>query len=210
MDRFEKCVEVAKDPQFCSYLYQINRLINGLAGCVMERGTEDCFRECLRSCRGEGCREVCLGALEVAVGTAVAREVARRAALAVALLGADLINAVALVFNEELKSAEAKECPDKAAAARILSIAAVELFMSLQKTAEGSPKMRKRVQSLLLLAAPALALAHQCVGEEAFEYLETIRPIIGEEAVERIAAALEEGAALVGDVVVKFKRVENR
>jgi hypothetical protein len=207
MDRFEKCVEVTKDPQFCSYLYQINQLINVLAGCVVERGAEECFRECLRNCRGEGCGETCLGALEVAVGTAAAREVVRRAALVAALSGADLINAIAAVFSEELKSAEAKECPDKAVAARILSIAAVELFMNLQKTA--SPKMRERVQGLLLLAAPALAAAYQCVGEEAFEYLETVRPLIGEEAVERIVAAMEEGAVLVGGVVIKFRPVNH-
>jgi hypothetical protein len=210
MDRFEKCVEATKDPQFCSYLYQINQLINGLAGCVVERGAEECFRECLKRCRGEGCEETCLGALEVAVGTAVAREVVRRAALVAALLGADLINAVALIFSEELKSAEAKECPDKAVAARILSIAAVELFMNLQKAAESSPKLRDRVQSLLLLAAPALAAAYQCVGEEVFEYLETVRPLIGEEMTKRIVAALEEGAVLVGGVVINFKPVENR
>jgi hypothetical protein len=41
-----------------------------------------------------------------------------------------------------------------------------------------------------------------------FEYLETVRPLIGEEMTKRIVAALEEGAALVGDVVVKFKPVE--
>jgi hypothetical protein len=207
MDKFEKCVEVTKDPQFCSYLYQINQLINSLAECVAEKGVKECYYACLKRGGGE---ETCLRALEVAVGMAVARDVVKRAALATALLGTDLINTIAQIFNEELKSAEAKECPDKAVAARILSIAAVELFMNFQKTAESSPKLRDRVQSLLLLAAPALAAAYQCVGEEVFEYLETVRPLIGEEAVKRIVAALEEGAALVGDVVINFKPVENR
>jgi len=31
MDEVEKCVEVIKNPQFCSSLYKINQIINSLA-----------------------------------------------------------------------------------------------------------------------------------------------------------------------------------
>ncbi len=206
MDAFEKCVEVAKDPQFCSSLYKINQLINSLAGCVWERGVEECFQECLKRCRGDGCRETCLGALEVAVGTVAARMIAGTAIQVAKLKGSDLMRSIASTFKEELESAKAKECPDKAAAARILSIASVELFMSMQKA--GPPNLRELAEDLLLLMAPALAEAHQCVGDEVFEYLEVVKPLIGEEVAKKIAAAMEEGTVLVGGVDFKFKPVK--
>lgn len=208
MDAVEKCVEVTKDPYFCLSLYQINQLINSLAECVLDRDAEDCFQECLKRCRGEGCGETCLGALEVAVGTVAARMIAGRAIQVAELKGSDLMESIALTFKEELRSAEAKECPDKAAAARILSIAAVELFMNMQKAVGSSPELRKLAEDLLLLTAPALAAAYECVGDEVFEYLEVVRPLIGEEMTERIVAALEEGIVLVGGVDFKFKPVK--
>ncbi|MFZ8811955.1 MAG: hypothetical protein ACO2PN_28130 [Pyrobaculum sp.] len=208
MDRFKKCVEATKNPQLCAFLHQTNQMISNLAECVMEKVANECLRECLKRCRGEKCEEVCLGALETAAGIAMARTLAERATLATSLLNIDLVDAAVLVFNKELKSAEEMDCPDKAAAARILSIATMELFAHIQTAAGSSPEMQKRVQSLLLLVAPALAEAYQCVGEEVFEYLETIRLLIGEEMTKRIAAALEEGAALVGSVVVKFRPVK--
>ena len=208
MDEVEECVEATKDPQFCSSLYKINQLVNSLAECMWKREAEECFQECLKRCRGEGCEETCLGVLEVAVGTVAAHLIAKQAIQATELKGSDLMKSIASAFKEELESAKAKECPEKAVAARILFIAAVELFMNMRKAAGDSPKLQKLAEDLLLLTAPALAEAYQCVGDEVFEYLEVVRPFIGEEVTKRIAAALEEGAALVGGVDFKFKPVE--
>ena len=200
MDSFKECFETAKNPQLCTLLQQE---INSLVTCVMEKTAKECFHECFKSCRGEQCEEACLGALEVAAGMAMAHMIFKRAALATALLNIDLVDAATLIFNGELKSAEEMDCPDKAAAGRVLSIAAMELF----HLATESPEMREQLQSLLLLTAPALAVAHQCVGDEVFEYLETIAPLIGREMVEKIVAALEEGVALVGNTVIQFQPV---
>jgi hypothetical protein len=209
MDESDKCVEVTKNPQFCASLYKINWLINSLAECMWERGrAEECFQECLKVCRGEECEVTCLGALEVATGTVVAHLIARRAIQAANPKGSGLMESIASAFKEELESAKAKECPDKAVTARILSTAAVELFMNMQKAAEGFPNLRKLAEDLLLLTAPALAEAYQCAGDEAFEYLEVVRPLIGEETTKRIVAALEEGSVLVGGVDFKFKPVK--
>jgi hypothetical protein len=208
MDEVEKCVKVTKNPQFCSSLYEINRLIDSLAECMWERDVEECFQECLKKCRGERCEETCLGALEVAVGTAMAYLIARRAIQVADLKGYDLMKSIASVFKEELEGAKAKECPEKAIGGQVLSIAAVELFMNLQKAAGSSPKLRKLAEDLLLLMAPALAEVHACIGDEVFEYLETVRPFIGEEATKRIVAAMEEGAVSVGGVEFKFGPVK--
>ena len=116
------------------------------------------------------------------------------------------MKSIASAFKEELESAKTKECPEKAVAARILFIAAMELFMNMQKAAV--PKLQKLAEDLLLLTAPALAEAYQCIGDEVFEYLEAVRPFIGEEVTKRIAVALEEGAALVGGVDFKLKPVK--
>jgi hypothetical protein len=208
MDAFRKCIEATKNPQLCVLLYQVKQTINSLAECVAERTASECLYECLKVCREERCRETCLGALEVATGTVMARTLAGRAALAANILGIDPIDAVALAFDKELKDAKEMSCPDKAAAARILSIAAMELFMHFQIMAGSSPEMQDRVQSLLLLMAPALATAYECVGDEVFDYLETVRSLIGEEATKRVVAALEEGVALVGGVIIKFPPVK--
>jgi len=202
VDGLDKCVEATGDPQLCSYLRQVNQLADGLVECVKRESAKVCFNACLKRCRGERCEEACLGALEVATGAAVARELAEGATLAAVLLGADPVDAVALAFDTQVKRAEEKDCPDKMVAARILSIAAIELYRGFRKVAD------EKAQDLLMLLAPAFALAHQCVGEEVFDYLEPIKPIIGEDATGRIVAALEQGAAVVGDVVIKFKPVK--
>ena len=209
MDEAEKRIGAAKNPRFYTSLYKINQLINSLAECMWERReAEKCFQECLKKCRGERCEEACLGALEVATGTVVAYLIAGRAIRAVELKGSGLMESIASAFKEELERAKAEECPDKAVTARILSTAAVELFMNMQKAAGGYPNLRKLAEDLLLLAAPALAEAYQCVGDEVFEYLEVVRPFIGEEVTKRIVAALEEGSVLVGGVDFKFKPVK--
>ncbi len=202
MDVFERCIEAFGDPQLCSSMRQVGSLVRGLASCVEAFGAEICYRMCLEGCRGE-CAGACLGALEAALGVLAARTVAWRAAAATTLLGVDPVDAVALAFDAEVKKVKEMDCPARGAAAKALAAAAVELHKAFKKV----PNLRERAQDALLLMAPALAAAHRCVGDAAFEYLEFIRPFVGEEAIKRIVAAMEEGAVLIGNTAVKFEPV---
>ena len=204
MDVFERCIKAFGDPRFCSFVNQVGRLVQSLADCIEALDVGSCYRICLERCRGEECRDACLGTLKVAAGVAAARRVARRAAAAVALLGVDLVDAVALMFDKEVKEIEKMDCPEKGDAAQALAAAAAELYWSLKK----APGLQERAQDALLLMAPALAVAHQCVGDEVFEYLDLVKPFVEEEAVRRVVAALEEGIALIGNVAIKFKPVK--
>jgi hypothetical protein len=204
VDGLEKCVEKTKDPQLCSFLRRVGELAGGLVDCVEEFGVRECFDVCLRRCQGEGCEAACLSALEAALGVVEARRMARGASLVAVLLGVDPTYAVAAAFETELEKAERMECPQKAIAGRVLAAAAVELYKSFQIV----PPLQKDAQDVLTLMAPALALAYQCVGEEVFEYLELIRPFIGEDATRRIVAALEEGGVIVGGETIRFKPVK--
>jgi hypothetical protein len=204
MEVFERCVEAFGDPRLCLSMRQVGSLVRGLADCVEALDIEVCYRMCLKECRGEGCMEACLGALEVALGVVAARTVAWRATAAVTLLGTDVVDAVALAFDNEVKKVEKMDCPARGVAAKALAAAAVELHKAFKKV----PGLQKHAQDALLLMAPALATAHRCVGDRAFEYLEFIRPFVGEEAIKRIVAAMEEGAVLIGGTTIKFEPVK--
>ena len=202
MDVFEKCIKAFGDPRFCSFVNQVGGLVRSLAGCIEALDVENCYRICLEGCRGEGCRDACLGTLKVALGVVAARRVARRAAAAVALLGVDPVDAIVLMFDKEVKEVEKMDCPEKGDAAQALVATAIELYWSLKKG------LQERAQDALLLMAPALAVAHQCVGDEVFEYLDLVKPFVEEEAVKRVVAALEEGIVLIGNTAIKFKPVK--
>jgi hypothetical protein len=206
MDAFEKCVRVTGNPQFCSSVSRTGRLVAGLTGCLMVLDAESCYRICLEGCQGEECAGACLGVLKVAMGVVEAGRIARRAAEAAALLGADLVNTVALAFDAELKKAREMNCPERGTAAQILAAAAVQLYANFKTT----PGLQEHAQDVLLLVAPAFAEAYQCVGEAVFDYLDYIRPFVAEEAIKRIVATMEEGVALVGNVIIKFPPVKTQ
>jgi hypothetical protein len=203
MDVFERCVEAFGDPQLCLSMRQVGSLVRGLVNCVEAFDVEVCYRMCLQGCRGGGCEGACLGALEVALGVLAARAAAMRAAAAVTLLGIDVVDAVALAFDAEVKKVKEMDCPAREVAAKALAAAAVELHKAFKKV----PALQKYAQDILLLTAPALAVVHRCVGDRAFEYLEFIRPFVGEEVIKRIVAAMEEGAVLIGNTTIKFEAV---
>jgi len=96
--------------------------------------------------------------------------------------------------------AEEGDCPERGVAARILAAAAVELYKNFKKV----PGLQSHAQDVPLLMAPALVTACRCVGEAVYECLDFIML----KKMKRAVAALEEGAALVGVVVVNFKPVE--
>jgi hypothetical protein len=111
-----------------------------------------------------------------AVGVAAARRMARRVAVAAALLGLDIVDAVALAFDEEVEKVEKTDCPERGDAARALAVAAAELYWDFKRV----PELQKRAQDVLLLMAPALAAACQCIGDEAYEYLDFVKPFVGD------------------------------
>jgi hypothetical protein len=197
VDEFERCVEATGDLEKCRATQRVLQLVEdlGLVGCVARRGTEECLRECLRRCGGEDCAKLCLVAMDMAAGVVVAKNIAERAKAA-ALLGISPLDVAAMLFNMELNRMGRRDCPERANAARALSMAAVELRHLL-----GS-------QELLLLLAPTISMAYSCVGDDALDFLEAIAPAVGEEMMARIAVALEEGTVKIGNIVAKFPPVK--
>jgi hypothetical protein len=199
---FEKCVKVAGDPQCRSPLQEVSRLADGFMKCLESRSAEDCMQECLKECRGEGCGEACLGALNAAVGMAVARSIIEITETAASHLNMNTITAAAWAFYEEVEKIKEMDCPEKEVVAWILAVATIELYKHFKKKLP-----RNRVRELLLLMAPPLAEAYQCVGDGVFEYLDSIRPIVGKRAVEKIIREMKEGGVFVGGVLITFKPV---
>ncbi len=202
---FEKCVKATGDPQYCSHLQKVDQLTDSFAKCLESRSADDCLHECIERCRGEGCGEACLGALYAAMGMAVARSMIEIAEAAVSLLNMDPVTAVAWAFDKELEKVKEKGCPEKEVMAWTLAVAVVELYKHFKNAP--APR-RRRAQEVLLLMAPALAEAYQCVGEEAFKYLDSIKPLVGERAVKRIVREMKEGNVFVGGVLIVFKPVK--
>ena len=185
-------------------MQQIVQLLADLRQCMKSQEEIECFSDCFEKCEKEGCEEVCVDALVMFMGTMQAAMLGKRASQVAVSRGLSHVDAVALVFEEELKKVEEEEdCPEKAISAQALAAAVVELNNSFQSVAN----LRDQAQDVLLLMAPALAVAHQCAGKDVFRYLELMKVLIKEETVKRIAAALEEGAVLVGNTTIKFKPV---
>jgi hypothetical protein len=131
----------------------------------------------------------------------VARSIIEIAEAAVSLLNMDPVTAAAWAFYDELEKVKEKDCPEKEVMAWILAVATVELYKYFKKV------QRRRAREVLLLMAPALGEAYQCVGDEVFKYLDSIKPLVGERAVKRIAAEMKIGGVLVGGVLITFKPV---
>jgi nitrate reductase NapAB chaperone NapD len=200
----EKCVEIFGDPQFCERVKKFSQLHGRVSKCVKRREVGYCYSDCLKRCQAEGCEEECLGVMELVLGAEVAEEVADEAVSIAAVRNISPVVAAAIVFNEELNKVKKKRCPNKAAMARILAAAAFELYEKFKR----KPTTRQHAQDVLLLVAPALAEAYQCVGESAFRYIDVeLRPFVKEKMLKRIAAAMEKGAVAIGDVKIKFKPV---
>ncbi len=201
----EKCVEIFGDPQFCTYVKKVGQLLDRARKCVKNREAGYCYRDCLKRCQVEECEEVCLGVVEEALGVEVAEELADEAASVAIVLNLSPAVAVATVFSGELDKVKKKRCPNKAVMARILAAAVFELYEKFKR----KPTLRRYAQEVLLLIAPALAEAYQCVGESVFRYIDSeLRPFVKEKMIKRIVAAMEKGAVTIGDVKIKFKPVK--
>ena len=197
MDKLEACIEGTGDAEACRFTSRVIEMVEqmNLVKCVREKHAGECFKECLEKCRGEDCEQLCMSAIDTAFGMALALDVMEDAKVGV-LMGIKLLDAVVVSFVMHVEKVWEKECPDRAVTARILMVTLTELRRLLRKN------------KLMLLSAPLLSAEHTCVGDEVFDFLDSIRGAVGEEMVKRIVAALEEGVVKIGRTVIKFPPVK--
>ncbi len=200
----EKCVEIFGDPQFCERVKKFGELRDRASKCVEKREVGYCYRDCLKRCQVEDCEEECLGVMESVLGGEVAEELADEATTLAIVRDISPVDAVATVFNMELDKVKKKRCPNKAVMARVLAEAVFELYEKFKK----KPSLRRHAKDVLLLMAPALAEAYRCRGKKVFEYLDDIKPIVGESAVKKIIREMKEGNVFVGGEIITFKPVK--
>jgi hypothetical protein len=193
MDDYETCLKKFKDPEMCRFGLRVVHLAETLRldECLERHEAQRCLNMCLKNCKGENCNQVCLYALDAAVAKNIARKLARGAVAAATETDLTIPEAAAMGFHMLLKE-PASDCVTKVASMRILGMVAVELRYLLG------------VQDLLLLLAPAIAMAYECIRDEAFNLLDMVAPSIGQEMAERIAAALQEGVVKIGRITLKF------
>ncbi len=193
MNDYEACLKAFNDPEMCGFGLRVIQLAEALRleECLDRHKPQKCLNMCLKSCRGENCRELCLNAMDAAAAKGIARRLVQDAAAAASETGLTVPEAVAVGFRMLLDE-PGGDCIAKVVSMRVLGLVAMELRNLLG------------VQDMLLLLAPAIAAAHECIGDEAFDLLDMIAPTIGREMAERIAAALEEGVVKIGRMELKF------
>ena len=190
---YETCLKMFNDPELCGFGLKAVQLAEDLRldECLDRHGAQRCLEKCLKNCRGATCRELCLSALDAAAAKGIARRLAQGAVAAASETGLTAPEAAAMGFSMLLEEPDG-DCIDKVVSMRVLGLVAMELRNLLGR------------QDMLLLLAPAVAKAHECLGDDTFNLLDMLAPALGREAVERIAAAMEEGAVKIGRVVIKF------
>jgi hypothetical protein len=150
-----------------------------------------CLDECLENCREGGCADLCLDALGVAAAKGAARRLIHWAVEVAPKTGLTIPEAAAVGFYM-LLDALSSDCPAKANLMTVMGLAAVELGNLLG--------MRK----MILLMAPAIARAYECIGDDAFNILDVAAPAIGRSKAKRVAAALDEGVVKIRRVMLTF------
>jgi hypothetical protein len=190
---YEECLKTFNDPEMCGFGLKAVQLAEDLQleKCLDRHGAQRCLEKCLKNCREAACRELCLSALDAAAAKSIARRLAQGAVAAASETGLTAPEAAAMGFGMLLEEPDG-DCVAKVVSMRVLGLVAMELRNLLG------------TQDMLLLLAPAVAKAHECLGDDAFNLLDMLAPALGREAVERIAAAMEEGAVKIGRVVIKF------
>jgi hypothetical protein len=194
------CMEILRDRQTCERVARALALEEELrlVRCAQERGLDECHELCLERCRERGhpdCGGLCARAVGYAGAQALAREILLAAARLAAAHGLALPDAIIVAFMNAVQHADrrARDCAARERLAGALTVAADELADTA-----GHPE-------LVMLAAPALALLRNC-RERLERALEALR-LLGEDIAARVAAALEEGAAVIGRAVVRFPPV---
>jgi len=184
-------MEILRDRQTCERVARALALEVELrlARCAQERGLDECHDLCLERCRERGhpdCGGLCARAVGYAGAQALTQEILLAAARLAAAHGLALADAIIAAFMNAVQHSER--------AASALVVAADELAYTA-----GRPE-------LVMLAAPALALLRNC-RERLERALDVLMVMLGEEGAARVAAALEEGAAVIGRAVVRFPPV---
>ncbi|MFZ8808911.1 MAG: hypothetical protein ACO2PN_12520 [Pyrobaculum sp.] len=190
---YEECLKRFNDPEMCGFGFKAVQLAETLRleECLEKHKPQKCLDACLKNCRGENCRELCLNAMDMAAAKGIARRLVQGAVAAASETGISIPEAAAMGFYALLGEPD-NDCIAKVISMRVLSFVAIEL------------KNLLGVQEMLLLLAPAVAKAYECIGDSAFNLLDMVEPAIGREMVERIAAALEEGVVKIGRIALTF------
>jgi hypothetical protein len=191
------CMEILRDRQACERVARSLALEGELqlAECARERGLDECHELCLKRCQGADCGDLCARAVGHAGAQALAREILLAAARIAAASGLRLDEAVVVSFMSAVQRSEraARDCAARERLASALTVAADELAH-----AAGHPE-------LVMLAAPAISLLRDC-PKELERGLESLK-VLGEDIAARVAAALEEGAVVIGRAVIRFPPV---
>ena len=190
---YEECLKRFKDPEMCRFGSRVVQLAEDLRleKCLERRGPQKCFDACLKRCRGEDCGELCTNALNAAAAMSIARRLIHWAVDAAPKTGLTIPETVAIGFYMLLDE-PGNDCVAKVNSMRVMGLVAMEL-----KNLLGMRKM-------LLLMAPAIAKAYECIGDDAFNILDMAAPAIGRKMAKRIAATLDEGVVKIRRVVLTF------
>jgi hypothetical protein len=129
--------------------------------------------------------------MDMAAAKSLARKLVQGAMAAASDTGVTIPEAAAMGFYMLLNEPD-DDCIARIVSMKVLGLVAVEL------------KKLLGMQDLLLLMAPTIAMAYECIGDNAFDLLDMLAPTIGREMAERIAAALEEGVVKIGNIALKF------
>ena len=194
---YRRCLEAAGDPEKCAVGVRVAELAEEAEGCMQEEAAVSCFKKCMERCGGgEACAELCRAAVDVAAAKGVAKDVLKGAVEAVieSNLAISVPEAVALTVSNLLASYVGEDCAAKTSLFRVMSMVVVE--------------MRNLVNpDLMLLLAPLISAVHDCVGEEADDFLEEVKAAVGEQEAARIAAALDSGEVAINRVAIRFPPV---
>jgi len=189
---YEEC-KAFSDPEMCRLGFRAVQLAEALRleECLERRRPQKCLDACLKSCKGENCGELCASALDAAAAMSIARRLIHWAADAAPKTGFTVPEAAAAGFYMLLDE-PSSGCAARVRSMRVMGLVAVELRNLLG------------MREMLLLMAPAIAKAYECIGDDAFNMLDMAAPAIGQNMAKRIAAALEEGVVKIRRIVLTF------
>jgi len=194
---YELCLKAGGDRERCSFGVLVEKLKEGLEKCVEKNAATKCFEKCVEGCGGgEDCVRACYVAVDAATARAVAKDVLRGAVEAVAESGLTVTmpEAAAALVSELLKKYADADCEARAVLFRAMSMVIVDLHNVVGP-------------DLILMLAPLISVAYDCVGEAADSLLEEVRHAAGEEVAAKISAALDSGEVAVKRVLIRFQPV---
>jgi hypothetical protein len=193
MNDYEECLKKFNDPEMCRFGQRATQLAEALRleDCLERHRPQKCLDICLKNCKEKNCNDLCLNAMDMAAAKSLARRLVQGAIDAASETGITVPEAAAMGFYMLLNE-PGDDCVAKIVSMKVLGLVVMEL------------KKLLGVQELLLLLAPTIAMAYECIGDDAFNLLDTLAPTIGWEMAERIAAALEEGVVKIGNIALKF------